>query len=159
MITYPIETPLGTMIAASHKQGICLLEYEKCMDNQKRLQGDLITGKSPHIHKLEKELKEYFRGERKTFDVPLYLSGTQFQIAVWKMLMTIPYGETRSYKEQAEYVEKPQAVRAVARANGANRIAIVIPCHRVIGSDGSLTGYGGGIERKRFLLNLESLPL
>ena len=100
-------------------------------------------------------MKEYFTKKRKEFSLPLALVGTSFQEEVWKVLQTIPYGEVRSYKEQATAVGNPKGVRAVANANGKNRISIVIPCHRVIGSDGTLTGYASGIERKQFLLDLE----
>ena len=100
-------------------------------------------------------MREYFAKERKEFSLPLALVGTSFQEAVWKVLQTIPYGEVRSYKEQATAVGNPKGVRAVANANGKNRISIVIPCHRVIGSDGTLTGYASGIERKQCLVDLE----
>ena len=98
------------------------------------------------------QLMEYFEGKRKGFDLPLVLPGTEFQIKVWDQLLTIPFGSTRSYAEQAVAIGNPKAVRAVARANGDNRLAIIIPCHRVIGSDGKLTGYGGGLWRKEWLL-------
>jgi methylated-DNA-[protein]-cysteine S-methyltransferase len=103
-------------------------------------------------------LQEYFRGERRTFDLPLAPRGTEFQMDVWRALQRIPYGETRSYSGIAREIGRPAAVRAVGAANGANPIPIVIPCHRVVGSNGSLTGFGGGIETKRWLLALESTP-
>jgi len=102
------------------------------------------------------QLDEYFRGERRTFDLPLAPRGTEFQLAVWRALQRIPYGATRSYSDIAREIGRPAAVRAVGAANGANPIPIVIPCHRVVGSNGSLTGFGGGIETKRWLLALES---
>lgn len=160
--TYQLLTPLGPMIAASVDQGICLLEFKdrrmlerELKEIQERFHAPLVISKSPPIQELEKQLKEYFSGERKNFDLPLCTPGTKFQNTVWDALKKIPYGETKSYKTQATLMGKPKAVRAVARANGENRIAIVIPCHRVIGADGNLTGYGGGIERKKFLLHLE----
>ena len=104
---------------------------------------------------LEKQLKEYFAKERKEFTLPITLVGTPFQEEVWKVLQTIPYGETRTYKEQAIAVGNPKDVRAVANANSKNRLSIIVPCHRVIGSNGTLTGYAGGLSRKEFLLNLE----
>ena len=104
---------------------------------------------------LEKQLKEYFAKERKEFTLPITLVGTPFQEEVWKVLQTIPYGETRTYKEQAIAVGNPKGVRAVANANSKNRLSIIVPCHRVIGSNGTLTGYAGGLSRKEFLLNLE----
>jgi methylated-DNA-[protein]-cysteine S-methyltransferase len=104
------------------------------------------------------QLGEYFRGERRTFDLALAPRGTAFQLDVWRALQRIPYGETRSYSGIAREIGRPAAVRAVGAANGANPIPIVIPCHRVVGSNGSLTGFGGGIETKRWLLALESAP-
>jgi len=120
------------------------------------LNAECAPGFCKHFDKLSSQLEEYFSGKRREFDVPLVLPGTPFQQRVWTALQTIPYGSTRSYKKQAEIIGLPNAVRAVARANGDNRIAIIIPCHRVIGADGNLTGYGGGLWRKRYLLNLES---
>jgi AraC family transcriptional regulator of adaptative response/methylated-DNA-[protein]-cysteine methyltransferase len=114
-----------------------------------------VPGTSPHFDRLTSELDEYFEGKRKTFTVPLDTAGTTFQQRVWQMLTTIPYGQTRSYGEQARLIGMPTAVRAVARANGDNRISILIPCHRVVGADGKLTGYGGGLWRKQWLLELE----
>jgi len=101
------------------------------------------------------QLSEYFAGQRRTFDLPLAPAGTDFQRACWQALLSIPYGETRSYAEQADLIQRLKAVRAVGAANGANPIAIVVPCHRVIGKDGKLTGYAGGVERKAWLLDLE----
>jgi methylated-DNA-[protein]-cysteine S-methyltransferase len=105
--------------------------------------------------RIETELKEYFAGQRRTFDVPLAFAGTPFQQLVWSALREIPYGETMSYGELAERLGKPSASRAVGLANGKNPIGIIVPCHRVVGSNGSLTGYGGGLERKRYLLDFE----
>jgi methylated-DNA-[protein]-cysteine S-methyltransferase len=107
------------------------------------------------LRQTEQELAEYFAGTRQELTMPLDLAGTEFQISVWEALLDIPYGTTTSYRELAARVGRPKAVRAVAAANGANPISIVVPCHRVVGSDGSLTGYGGGLEAKRFLLALE----
>ncbi|MCL4150603.1 UNVERIFIED_CONTAM: hypothetical protein GTU68_054721, partial [Idotea baltica] len=104
------------------------------------------------------ELAEYFEGTRTEFEVPLVLTGTDFQNKVWETLRQIPYGTTRSYKEQSEILGNPKAIRAVASANGSNRIAIIIPCHRVIGSSGKLVGYAGGLHRKKYLLQLEIKP-
>lgn len=101
------------------------------------------------------QLGEYFRGQRKNFDLPIALNGTQFQNAVWSELRKIPYGTTATYAEIARGIGRPKACRAVGRANHVNPIAIIVPCHRVIGADGSLTGYGGGLEKKQYLLSLE----
>ncbi len=161
--TYQILTPLGPMLAASVGSGICLLEFTdrrmletELMDLQKRFKASIITAESGHIIQLRQELNEYFDGKRQQFTLPLELVGTDFQQNVWKQLLNIPYGETRSYTQQAKSMGNPKSVRAVAAANGANKIAIVIPCHRVIGSDGSLTGYAGGLPRKQHLLELEA---
>lgn len=105
------------------------------------------------------QLEEYFDGDRRTFDVPLKARGTPFQVSVWEGLKQIPYGETISYGELARWIGKPMAVRAVGRANGSNPIAVIVPCHRVIGANGTLTGYGGGLERKAKLLTLEGVTL
>lgn len=107
------------------------------------------------IEETRRQLDEYFRHERQAFDIPLLTAGTEFQKSVWNSLMEIPYGQTITYGELATRLGKPAAVRAVANANGANAISIIIPCHRVIGSDNTLTGYGGGLEAKKFLLELE----
>ncbi|MFQ5550945.1 MAG: methylated-DNA--[protein]-cysteine S-methyltransferase [Gemmatimonadales bacterium] len=116
----------------------------------------VAPGANDLIRQLESELNEYFRGERRDFDVPLRISGTDFQTAVWRQLLQIPPGETRSYDDIARAVGNAGAARAVGRANGDNRIAILIPCHRVIRSDGTLSGYGGGVWRKKRLLDLEA---
>jgi len=161
-----IETPLGTMFACAVEQGICLLEFSdrKMLETEfktlaKRLNASIIPGANKHFNLLEKELTEYFEGKRKEFTVQLFTPGTEFQRLVWKELKNIPYGSTRSYIQQANALNKPKSVRAVANANGMNRISIIIPCHRVIGADGNLTGYGGGIWRKRWLLELEKNTL
>lgn len=155
-------TPIGPMFVCSTEKGICLLEFTdrrmletEFEDLQIRLNAIILSGENEHISQLKKELVEYFKGERKVFSVPLDTPTTPFRQKVWDMLLDIPYGKTESYKEQAHKIGNPKAVRAVASANGHNRVAIVIPCHRVIGSDGSLTGYAGGLDRKKWLLELE----
>ncbi len=160
-----ILTPIGPMFAGATAEGVCLLEFTdrrmletELGDLQRRLGAVVLMGVNDHIRQLKAELAEYFGGTRRRFTVPLDTPGTDFQRAVWKILVDIPFGETRSYQAQAASVGNPAAVRAVASANGANRVAIVIPCHRVIGKDGSLTGYGGGLERKRWLLDHERTP-
>jgi methylated-DNA-[protein]-cysteine S-methyltransferase len=114
---------------------------------------------TPLIKKAAVQIEEYLNGKRKKFSLPLSLRGTEFQMDVWRALQTIPYGETRSYKEIAELVKRPKAVRAVGMANHRNPISIIVPCHRVIGHDGSLTGYGGGLPVKKYLLELEKAQL
>ena len=158
-----ISSPLGPLLAGATEDGVCLLEFSdrRMLETQlarlkRLLHAEVLPGPSPHIPQLESQLAEYFGGKRRTFDLPLVLRGTPFQQAAWEALLTIPYGETRSYRDQAADIGRPSAVRAVARANGDNRIAIVVPCHRVVAADGKLTGYGGGLWRKRYLLDLES---
>jgi AraC family transcriptional regulator, regulatory protein of adaptative response / methylated-DNA-[protein]-cysteine methyltransferase len=157
-----IETPLGPMFAGATDEGICLLEFtdRRMLETElktlsKLLNASIIQGSNNHLAVINKQLTEYFERKRKEFDLPLCTPGTEFQNLAWKSLLTIPYGTTRSYKAQAASINKPDAVRAVANANGQNRIAIVIPCHRVIGEDGHLTGYGGGLWRKKWLLDFE----
>lgn len=157
-----IETPLGEMSAAATKDGICLLEFTSRPALESEFNKLALTfnetvkpGTSKHLRALKKQLKEYFRGKRKEFMLPLITPGTDFQLEVWNSLKKIPYGETTTYLEQAKAINNPGAVRAVAGANGSNRIAIVIPCHRVIGSDGDLVGYGGGLEKKSWLIDHE----
>ena len=161
-----IETPIGTMYAAATAEGICMLEFtdRKMLETEfkdlaKSLNAIIIQGENPHFIALEKELAEYFLGKRTEFTVPLSPVGTDFQKSVWKVLMKIPYGETWNYKKQSEVLGDAKKVRAVANANGMNKISILIPCHRVIGSNGTLTGYGGGIWRKQKLLELEKAIL
>jgi AraC family transcriptional regulator of adaptative response/methylated-DNA-[protein]-cysteine methyltransferase len=157
-----IETPIGPMYACATEKGICMLEFtdRRMLETELKelvthLNAIILPGKNPFITKLWQELAEYFGKTRKSFTVPLHTPGTEFQQAVWQELQKIPYGTTVSYKQQARALHKPEAVRAVANANGRNRISIVIPCHRVIGEDGSLTGYGGGLPRKKWLLDFE----
>jgi AraC family transcriptional regulator of adaptative response/methylated-DNA-[protein]-cysteine methyltransferase len=160
--TTTIETPLGKMAAAATKEGICFLEFsdrqtlETEFNNLARTFNTTVKpGGSKHLRALKKQLKEYFKGTRKEFSLPIVTPGTEFQQAAWDVLRKIPYGTTISYLEQAKLINNPQALRAVANANGSNRIVIIIPCHRVIGSDGSLIGYGGGLERKKWLIDHE----
>jgi AraC family transcriptional regulator, regulatory protein of adaptative response / methylated-DNA-[protein]-cysteine methyltransferase len=157
-----IETPIGPVVAGATDRGICMLEYtdrrilEKQLARVRKWSGDAaVPGENAHTFEMRAQLAAYFAGELREFTVPLDVSGTPFQEKVWAALRTIPYGETWSYGDLARKLGKPTATRAVAHANGDNRISIVIPCHRVIGSDGELTGYGGGLWRKRALLERE----
>jgi AraC family transcriptional regulator of adaptative response/methylated-DNA-[protein]-cysteine methyltransferase len=157
-----IRSPLGPLVAGATAGGICLLEFsdrrmlETQLGTVRRLfAAPVVPGSNEHLQGLETELAAYFAGTLRQFTVPLRFPGTPFQKQVWQALREIPYGETRSYQQLATAVGSPQAVRAVGRANGQNRIAILIPCHRVINKDGSLCGYGGGLARKRYLLDLE----
>ena len=157
-----IDTPLGAMLAVADDHALHLLEFtdrrglEREIEHMRKTQNAaIIPGKNKILDQIKSELSTYFEGDLKTFRTPLNLYGSDFQISVLKVLMDIPYGETRSYAGHARILGNPKAVRAVARANGSNQIAIVIPCHRVIGSDGKLTGYAGGLARKQWLLDHE----
>lgn len=157
-----IETPLGTMRMGATDKGICLFDFvdrqrmDTIMDRVVAMRGGpYMEGEHPLFEVLETEIGEYFAGTRKTFDVPVDMVGSPFQVRVWEALLEVPYGETRTYKQQTERLGDEKAIRAVANANGSNGIAILVPCHRIIGTNGSLTGYGGGIQRKQALLMLE----
>ena len=157
-----VATPLGEMLAVFGSKGLCLLEFigqkhmeQEIMAVQKALLGQFIFQENEQTQLLRRELDLYFQGRLKVFTTPLEMIGTTFQQQVWNALLTIPYGETLSYKEQAQQLGNPKAIRAVAAANGQNKVSILIPCHRVIGSDGKLTGYAGGLNRKQSLLALE----
>ena len=161
--TTHLETPLGTMVAGATDQGVCLLEFadRPMLPTQlKRVEARLGSKPTPGDHRylrtLEEQLADYFAGERKDFDIPLVLAGTDFQERVWRCLLEVPYGRTISYDELARRAGSPGGSRAAGGANGDNRIAIVVPCHRVIRANGDLGGYGGGIRRKQRLLDLEA---
>jgi len=157
-----LTSPLGPMFICATEKGICLLEFvdrkmleTEFKDIQRLLKATIIVGENAHIRQAKQELAEYFQGTRTSFDVALHTPGTDFQKSVWHCLQSLPYGTTASYQDQAVKLSKPNAVRAVASANGYNRVSIIVPCHRVIGKDGKLTGYGGGLVRKQWLLEHE----
>ena len=159
-----IQTPLGKMLAIKTEKGLCMLEFLDGKSTEKQVKeleslGDILEKEDVFFEQLETELNDYFEGNLTQFTIPFDFIGTDFQKKVWNELIKIPFGETKSYKEQAIAVGDLLAIRAVANANGKNKIAILVPCHRVIGSDGSLTGYAGGKKRKQFLLELESKQL
>lgn len=157
-----LDTKLGPMIAIASDTALYLLEFvdrrglEREVERlRERTKSAIIPGKTPPISSIEKELTSYFDGNLKEFHTPLFLLGSPFQKQVWEELKKIPYGDTCSYLDIAKMMERPSSFRAVAQANGANQLAIIIPCHRVINTNGELGGYGGGITRKQWLLNLE----
>jgi AraC family transcriptional regulator of adaptative response/methylated-DNA-[protein]-cysteine methyltransferase len=161
-----IETPLGPMLAGATGAGVCLLEYtdrrsiEAQIDRlRRRFPMPMVPGDSDFLRQLGTELEEYFAGRRREFTCPLVYPGTPFEEKVWGQLLRIPCGETRSYQDIGRALGQPGASRAVGRANGMNRIAILIPCHRVVNQNGELGGYGGGLWRKRILLDLEQRGL
>ena len=156
------SSPIGSLIACATEKGVCFLGFigqkrieKHFVEIQKHFNAIILPGKNTHLTKVKKEITEYFDGKRKTFSVSLDIVGTDFRKKVWTELLNIPYGKTVSYKEQAIAINNIKAIRAVASANAANKIGIIIPCHRVIGSNGSLTGYAGGLHKKRWLLNFE----
>lgn len=143
-----LSSPIGPLTAVASPRGLRELRFDERL-------GPGASAGSPVIDRLEEQLDEYFAGARRAFVVELDLEGTEFQRAAWTALAAIPFGETRTYGEQARAIGRPKAVRAVGAANGRNPVAIVLPCHRVVGADGALTGYAGGLAMKRFLLDLE----
>ena len=157
-----IESPLGPMLAVAGDEGLELLEFvdRRALETELRalrakLGSAIVPGEHPILKKTADQMREYFAGTRREFAIPLKQRGSAFQLAAWNALCEIPYGETRSYSDMARRVGSPGAVRAIGRVNGQNQIAIVVPCHRVIRSDGSLCGYGGGKWRKQWLLDHE----
>ena len=161
-MTAAIETPLGRMITVASVRGICILEFlerrtapSAARAFSRRLGMPVVAGSNPHIDRLTAELEAYFAGALRRFGAPLDLRGTPFQRAVWQRLSRVPYGVTVSYSELARRVGRRAAVRATGHANGRNPVSIVVPCHRVVGSDGALRGYGGGLWRKERLIALE----
>jgi AraC family transcriptional regulator of adaptative response/methylated-DNA-[protein]-cysteine methyltransferase len=156
-----LESPVGPLVAGATDSGVCLLEFsdrrmlETQLASVRQRLGPVLPGMHPLLEQLRSELAEYFAGTRREFTVPLVYPGTPFQVKVWDALRLIPYGETYSYERLAWSVGAPGAQRAVGHANGLNRLAILIPCHRVVNKAGKLGGYGGGLWRKQLLLNLE----
>jgi AraC family transcriptional regulator of adaptative response/methylated-DNA-[protein]-cysteine methyltransferase len=156
------DTPLGPMVAVADRTHLHLLEFHdrKALPTelealQKRVRSSVAIGRTPAIDQIEAEVRDYFEGRLTTFKTPLALGGTPFEKHVWAKLIEIPAGQTRAYGDLAREMERPEVVRAVGRANGANQLAIIVPCHRILGADGSLTGYGGGLWRKQWLLRHE----
>lgn len=162
IITAKYNTPCGILMLGSFGDRLCLCDWQvekhrDLVNNRLRrlLDAEFAEGMSPVLDNAAKQLDEYFAGHRREFDIPLMFAGTDFQKKVWNALLAIPYGKTISYGEMARQIGMPKAVRAVANANGANSISIIAPCHRVIGSNNTLTGYGGGLAAKEYLLQLE----
>lgn len=156
------QSPVGEMILGSYNDALCIANWRYGNHRErverrvaKGLKAEYSEASSEVINEAKKQLDEYFARERNVFDIPLLMVGTEFQKSVWNALLQIPFGKTASYAEQAKRIGNEKAVRAVASANGANAISIFIPCHRIIGSDGSLTGYAGGLDTKKKLLELE----
>ncbi len=157
------KSPIGDLILGSFEGKLCLLDFRHrrlrpTVDKRikKGLFADYVEQDDPLLSRTRRQLGEYLEGRRTEFDIPLQMVGSEFQKRVWKALLNVPYGTTSTYLELARSLHKENAVRAVAQANGANAIGVIIPCHRIIGSHGELTGYGGGVALKRHLLKLES---
>lgn len=166
IVTTLIETPLGPMLAGATNDGVCLAEFadRRMLPTQlatlrRRLRLPIVAGSHPHLERLSVQLSEYFAGNRRAFDLPLIAPGSAFQERTWAELRTLDVGATVSYEQLAERVGRPRAQRAVGTANGANRIAVVIPCHRVVRKSGETGNYGGGRWRKEWLLALEATML
>ena len=152
-----IDSPVGVLKLVANDISLIAVLWENETPNRVRL-AELIENKQhPILLETQKQLSEYFEGQRKIFDLPLNFEGTEFQQKVWQALLTIPFGETRSYKDIAEQIGNVKAVRAVGAANGKNPISIIAPCHRVVGANGKLVGFAGGLENKDILLKIENI--
>lgn len=152
-----VDSPVGQLTLVATDVGLAAVLWENDRPRLARLQAGAQANTQPLLVDVERQLQEYFSGARRHFTVPLDFAGTEFQCRVWNALLTIPFGETRSYGQIAEQVGSPSAVRAVGAANGRNPVSIIAPCHRVIGSTGKLTGFAGGLDAKAFLLTLEGV--
>lgn len=154
-----IESPVGGLFLVARGPALRAVIFEKTWSDYRRKFPDMIEQESPITRKAARQLAEYFAGRRTEFDIEYELEGTEFQKTVWMALAEIPFGKTVSYKHQAEVIGRPKATRAVGGTNGLNPLSIILPCHRVIGHSGKLTGYGGGLENKEFLLRHEGVLL
>lgn len=155
LATKTIDSPVGPLQLVASDRGLIAILWENDRPNRVRLQELGENNEHPILERTAEELREYFAGERTTFSVPLDMRGTPFQESVWEALLGIPFGETRSYGQLARQLGSPTATRAVGAANGRNPLSIIVPCHRVVGSSGKLTGFAGGLDRKAHLLSLE----
>lgn len=154
-----MSSPVGTLTLVATDAALVAIRWQGEDDARARVPTPVAAPDQPVLRAAAVQLEEYFAGDREVFDLPLAGAGTPFQQAVWRALVTIPFGETRSYRDIAVALGQPTATRAVGAANGRNPLPIVVPCHRVVGADGSLTGFGGGLENKRWLLGHERRDL
>ncbi|UUS61379.1 MULTISPECIES: methylated-DNA--[protein]-cysteine S-methyltransferase [unclassified Acinetobacter] len=152
-----LDSPVGQLKLVAHETALVAVLWENENPNRVRLAALVEDRQHPILLKTAQQLNEYFAGKRQQFDLPLDFEGTAFQQQVWQALLTIPFGETRSYKQIAEQIGNVKAVRAVGAANGKNPISIIAPCHRVVGANGKLVGFAGGLENKEILLKIEKL--
>lgn len=150
-----MKSPLGDLYLLEKNQKLAAIYFEQDWKNYFKTQSDIEESKEKVLVETKKQLDEYFKGKRKKFEISMQLEGTPFQIQAWRTLLKIPFGKTVSYKEQAQMAGKTKAIRAIGSANGCNQIPIIIPCHRVVASDGGLGGYSGGLKIKEYLLALE----
>ncbi len=153
MYTDYLQTPIGTLKIIASETGVTRIDFLKSKSSSQSVSSNKIT------KQCKRELEAYFKGKRKSFDFPLDQQGTDFQKSVWASLLKIPYGEVASYQDIANMIDNPKATRAVGAANGKNPLSIVVPCHRIIGSNGTLTGYASGLDRKSWLLKHEGVDL
>jgi methylated-DNA-[protein]-cysteine S-methyltransferase len=154
-----MPSPVGQLMLVANPQALIAVLWDNDLPERVKLGEMKQNKKHPVLQKAKQQLEEYFNGQRTDFDVPIEFYGTSFQKQVWQALLTIPYGETRSYKQIAQQIGNEKAVRAVGAANGKNPISIIAPCHRVIGTNGKLVGFAGGLERKEILLEIETLKI
>lgn len=154
-----LKSPIGLLYLVAKDKNLLAIIFEKNWAKFKKDSLGIVELETPILARTKKQLTEYFKGERKIFNLPYELKGTVFQKKVWSALSMIPFGKTKSYKEQAILIKSPKAARAIGRADGLNPLCIILPCHRVIGSSGALTGFAGGLEAKKFLLNLEGADI
>ncbi len=151
-----INSPVGAIHIATDGKNLRALALKGNWDKVKNRLDSMIEKQHPILEQTKEQLDEYFAQKRRVFELPIYFEGTNFEVSAWKALLKIPFGETRSYSEQAKAIGNPKAVRAIGRANGLNLISIIVPCHRVIGKSGKLTGFASGLDDKRFLLKMEN---
>ena len=154
-----IKSPIGILCLVAEGKNLLAVVFEKNWRKYREQFEEIMETETPILRQAKQQLSEYFSGKRKTFDLAYELKGTDFQKRAWKALSKIPFGKTKSYKEQAVLIGSPKAARAIGRVDGLNPLCIILPCHRVIGTNGSLTGYGGGLDAKKYLLNLEQADL
>ena len=159
LVSKSLRSPVGVLTLIASDDGLAAILWENDRPGRVRLGAVTADPRHPVLVETERQLAEYFAGRRKAFDLPLAFAGPDFQQKVWRALLTIPFGETRSYAAIARQIGQPTAVRAVGAANGRNPISIVAPCHRVIGSSGALTGFAGGLDTKAYLLRLEGVDV
>ncbi|VAW86368.1 Methylated-DNA--protein-cysteine methyltransferase [hydrothermal vent metagenome] len=152
-----LNSPIGPIHIATDGEHLRVLAIGRNWNQLKNSLGHIVEKEHPLLSQTKQQLEEYFSHRRRRFELPIHFAGTEFQNAAWNALLKVPYGETRSYAQQAELIGNPKAVRAIGRANGLNPISIIVPCHRIIGKSGKLTGYASGLDDKAYLIDLEKV--